>query len=144
MKTRYFNFTDKLANLEWLYLLAMRLVLAVGFYGPASKKIQFFDATATNFGKMGIPLPTLSAYLATGTEILVIILLPIGLGVRFIAVPAMITMLVAIFLVHWPNFSVSQKGYEIALYYFIMLLALFIKGPGKISLDYWIGKRMRK
>ncbi|MBI3136083.1 MAG: DoxX family protein [Bacteroidetes bacterium] len=144
MKTRYFNFTAKLSKLDFIYLLALRLVLAVGFYGPTMKKIEHFDGTIAYFTKLGIPLPTFNAYLATTTEILVIILLPLGLGVRFIALPAMITMLVAIFTVHWPHFSVSEKGYEIALYYFIMLLVLFIQGGGKISCDYWIAKRVQK
>ena len=144
MKTRYFNLTDKLAKLEFLYLLALRLALAAGFYGPTMKKIQHFDATIGYFAKLGIPMPTFNAYLATGTEILVIILLPLGLGVRFIAIPAMITMLVAIFTVHWPHFSVSEKGYELALYFFVMLLVLLVKGGGALSCDYWIAKWIRK
>jgi uncharacterized membrane protein YphA (DoxX/SURF4 family) len=41
------------------------------------------------------------AFLATWTEILGAVLLLLGLAVRWISIPLMVTMLVAIFVVHW-------------------------------------------
>ena len=43
------------------------------------------------------------ALLATATEIIGGICLVVGLATRWISMPLMITMLVAIFAVHWPN-----------------------------------------
>jgi putative oxidoreductase len=46
----------------------------------------------------------------------------------------MIVMLAAIFTVHSSNgFKASNNGFEILLYYLIMLITLFFYGGGKIS-----------
>jgi uncharacterized membrane protein YphA (DoxX/SURF4 family) len=70
-------------------------------------KFNSFEDTAAWFGNpewgLGLPMPELMAFLATGTEIAGGILLLFGLGVRWISIPLMITMLVAIFAVHWEN-----------------------------------------
>lgn len=81
---------------------------------------------------MGLPFPTLNAYLATYTEISGYILLTVGLGTRFISIPLLITMIVAIKTVHLENgFNASDNGYEIPLYYTIMLLSLVFSGARK-------------
>jgi len=51
-------------------------------------------------------------------------------------------MLVAIGVVHWDNgFSTTENGFEIPLYYYIMLFTLLIYGAGKYSLDYYLSKK---
>jgi uncharacterized membrane protein YphA (DoxX/SURF4 family) len=66
-----------------------------------------FEGTVEWFGNaewgLGLPFPTLMAGMATGTEIIGAVLLLIGLGVRWISIPLMFTMLIAIFKVHLPN-----------------------------------------
>ena len=52
---------------------------------------------------LGLPFPALLAYLAAYTEFVGAFLLLIGLATRWISIPLMATMLVAIFAVHWPN-----------------------------------------
>lgn len=48
-------------------------------------------------------------------------------------------MLVAIFAVHFDNgFTASHNGFEIPLYYLLMLFALVVYGPGKLSIDHTI------
>jgi putative oxidoreductase len=92
------------------------------------------------FESMNFPFPVLNAYLATITEGMGVILLILGLGTRIISVPLMITMLVAIFTVHYANgFAAGDNCYEIPFYYLLMLFTLFILGPGRISVDYLIG-----
>jgi uncharacterized membrane protein YphA (DoxX/SURF4 family) len=49
---------------------------------------------------LGLPLPWLMASLATATEVIGAVLLLFGFGVRWVTIPLMITMLVAIFSVH--------------------------------------------
>ena len=128
---------------EDLALLAIRLVLAYGFFNPAIMKWQDINSIAEWFASMGIPLPTLNAYLAASTEIAIVILLPLGLLIRFITFPAMITMIVAIITVHIGNgFEASANGFEIPLYYLLMLFLLFSRGAGKYSIDYfWLEKK---
>ena len=64
-----------------------------------------FEDTVSWFGSdgLGLPLPALMAVLATGAELLGGLFLAVGFAVRPIAVPLMLTMLVAIVSVHWPN-----------------------------------------
>jgi putative oxidoreductase len=136
---------EKLQAVKDLPPLIIRLILAYGFYGPAMMKLGNIDSIAGWFGQMGLPFPTLNAYLATGTEVLAFILLPLGLATRFISIPLMFTMLVAIFTVHIGNgFDAGNNGFEIPLYYLIMLLYLFINGAGKISIDNLVSKRVNK
>ena len=132
----YKNFAAGLNNLESVVLLAIRLVLAYGFYAPATKKFGDISSIAAWFETLGIPLPHLSAYLAASTEMLGVVCLTVGIFTRFISIPLMFTMIVAIATVHWQNgFHAGDNGFEIPLYYLIMLALLLAKGPGKLSAD---------
>lgn len=130
------NIANQLSKLPDLPLLFIRMVLAYGFFGTAKMKWMDINAIAEWFESINIPLPTLNAYLAAGTESAGVILLFLGLGTRLITLPLMIVMVVAIFAVHWGNgFEAGKNGIEIPLYYLVMLFTLFIIGPGKISID---------
>jgi putative oxidoreductase len=112
------------------------LVLAYGFYNPAMMKVKNIDGIISWFASMSMPLPALNAYLATTTELLGILLLTLGVGVRVIAIPLIITMVVAIATVHWDHgFEAGNNGFEIPLYYILMLFALLTFGAGKYSVD---------
>ena len=144
LKEKYNRFVNSLQKLKDLPLFLMRIVLAVGFYGPAMMKIKNFDNIVEWFGSIGIPFPTLNAYLATGTETLGFILLFLGLGTRLISIPLIITMIVAIITVHLGHgFEAGNNGFEIPLYYIIMLFTLLVYGSGKYSLDYLLSKNKR-
>lgn len=147
MKTieMYRNITEKLNTLQDIPLLFFRLILAYGFYGPAMMKWGNIQGIAEWFGSMGIPLPTLNAYMAASTEMAAVILLPLGLATRIISIPLMVTMVVAIVTVHLGNgFEAGNNGFEIPLYYLLMLFALLISGGGRISLDNLISKKLNK
>jgi len=87
--------------------LALRLYLVPVFWMAGSKKLANIDSTAEWFGNpdwgLGLPFPELMAWAAALTEAGGAILLLIGLAVRWISIPLMMTMLVAIFTVHWQN-----------------------------------------
>ncbi|MFO8000955.1 MAG: DoxX family protein [Marinilabilia sp.] len=141
----YNSFSDHAGRLKSFSLLALRLVLAYGFFQPAMNKVGNVSGIAEWFGSMNYPLPLFNAYLATGTEVLGVILLTFGLGTRIISIPLIIVMLVAIFTVHLSNgFAAADNGFEIALYYGLMLLILLTHGAGKISLDHLIGNIRKK
>jgi len=142
LKEKYNYFVQNLQKLKDLPLLFMRIILAIGFYGPAMMKIKNFNSIVEWFGSIGIPLPTLNTYLATTTETLGFILLFLGLGIRIITIPLMITMVVAIVTVHLGHgFEAGNNGFEIPLYYLIMLFTLLVYGSGKFSLDYLLNKK---
>lgn len=124
-------------------LLFMRLILAYGFYEPMMGKWADIGAVAKWFGEdLGLPFPLLNAYMAASTEALGVVLLTLGIGVRYISLPMIVIMIVAIKTVHLANgFSVDQNGYEIPLYYMIMLFVLATHGGGKWGIDGFFGKK---
>ncbi|MCT8862299.1 HvfX family Cu-binding RiPP maturation protein [Shewanella xiamenensis] len=87
--------------------LALRLYLAPVLMQAGYNKLAHFEDTVTWFANpdwgLGLPMPTLMAALAAGTEFFGAILLLLGFATRLISIPLMITMLVAAFTVHWPN-----------------------------------------
>lgn len=130
-------FVKVFASYQGLALLLMRLILAYGFYGPAIKKLSGFNDIVGWFDQsLHLPFPYANAVLATGIEALGVIALGLGLMTRFFAFPLMIVMVVAIATVHLSNgFAAGNNGYEIPLYYFVMLFVLMGTGPGKYSMD---------
>ena len=126
-----------LSHGQSLSLLLARLAVAYGFYHPAMQKWSDISSVATWFGSIGIPFPTLNAYMAASTEILGVVLLTLGLFTRLISLPLMVVMVVAITTVHLSHgFSAGDNGFEIPLYY-LLFLALFASfGAGKFSLDH--------
>ena len=97
----------RLQTLDGLAPLALRLYLVPVFWMAGTQKIAGIDSTIEWFGNpdwgLGLPFPTLLAYLAAYTEAIGALLLLIGLATRWITIPLMVTMLVAVFAVHWGN-----------------------------------------
>jgi len=124
-------------------LLLIRLVLAYGFYEPVMGKWSDIGAVAQWFGEdLGLPFPLLNAYMAASVESLGVILLVLGLGVRLISLPLMVVMVVAITMVHWTHgFPAGDNGYEIPLYYLLMLFLLLTHGGGRYGIDGCIAKK---
>ena len=104
---------NKTRALDFLAPLAMRLYLVPVFWMAANSKwnpldeSSSLDSTIQWFGNpdwgLGLPYPELMAYMAWGAEYFGAILLLIGLAVRWVSIPLMVTMIVAIFAVHWDN-----------------------------------------
>ena len=142
MKTLYNKFVEGTGKLRDIPLLLFRLILAYGFYEPAMMKLKNLSGVAEWFGSMNYPLPMMSASISMVTEVAGVILLILGLGSRVIALPMMFIMVIATFTVHISNgFAAGDNGFEIPLYYFLMLFALVVYGSGKYSVDSLIGKR---
>ena len=92
---------------DFLAPLALRLYLAPIFWMAGTSKFSAFEDTAAWFGNkdwgLGLPFPELMTFLAASTETVGAIMLLFGFGVRYVSIPLMFTMLVAIFAVHWQN-----------------------------------------
>lgn len=97
----------RLQYLDGMAPLAIRLYLVPVFWMAGTQKIAGMENTIKWFGNpewgLGLPFPTLLAHLAAYTEAIGALLLLLGLATRWISIPLMITMLVAIFAVHWDN-----------------------------------------
>jgi putative oxidoreductase len=101
-----------LKHLDGLPSLALRLYLAPIFWMAGSHKIDLstwlpFESTVNWFGNsqwgLGLPYPEAMAFLAGWTEILGAIFLTVGILVRWISIPLIITMAVAAVTAHWDN-----------------------------------------
>ncbi|MCC1496350.1 DoxX family protein [Alcanivorax sp. 1008] len=108
-----FNHTRRL---DFLAPLLLRLFLAPVMIAAGWQKAGSFESTVAWFGNddwgLGLPFPALLAALAIATELFGGILLLVGLATRYVAVPLMITMLVAALSVHWQNgwFAVAPSN----------------------------------
>lgn len=111
-------FARTLLPLDGLPPLLLRLYLFPVFWDAGTHKLNW--ATGEGLGRLGVnpsviewfgnqdwglglPFPALLAALAAYTEFFGAMLLLLGLGVRWISLPLMITMLVAMLTVHWQN-----------------------------------------
>lgn len=129
-------------NLQSFFLLLARLVIAYGFYEPALMKWNDIPSVASWFSSLGIPFPTLSAYLASTSELLGVVLVAIGFLTRLMSIPLIIVMIVAIFTVHIGNgFSAGDNGFEIPLYYLLFLGIFLSHGAGKFSIDHLVFRK---
>ncbi|MFZ5724737.1 MAG: DoxX family protein [Pseudomonadota bacterium] len=103
---------DSFRALDFLAPLLIRLYLVPVFWVAGMNKLHGFDDVVLWFGPDGLdlPLPWLMAAMATATELAGAVLLLFGLAVRWISIPLMVTMLVAIFAVHLENgwYAIAQ------------------------------------
>jgi putative oxidoreductase len=104
---RFQDLLDRSRILDFLPLLALRIYLVPIFWMAGSNKWSSMDSTIEWFGNpdwgLGLPFPTLMAYLATLTELFGAVFLATGFMVRWISIPLMVTMIVAMVTVHWQN-----------------------------------------
>lgn len=90
-------------------------------------------------GVMGLS-PAISLSLAVFAEVIASLFLLFGLATRLAAIPLIITMMVAVFIIHASDpFAVKEMG----LLYIFLYLPLLILGSGKYSLDTVIGSVQR-
>ena len=96
---------DQTRAADFLGPLAIRLYLVPVFYAAGIQQFNHFDSTVQWFGNvewgLGLPFPWLMAAMATAAELGGALLLAIGFATRWISIPLMITMVVAMLKVHW-------------------------------------------
>ena len=93
-----------IAPLDGIAPLLLRLIHAPVMMQAGWNKLVGFEGTVYWFGNsLGMPFPELMAALAMSAELGGGALLLIGLGTRIVAIPLMVTMLVAALAVHWDN-----------------------------------------
>ena len=97
----------------------------------------FSDQPVAFVGVFGMSV-TLSLALAVFAEVLCSLLIFAGLGTRFAAVPLIVTMATAAFLIHAAD-QFAKK--EMALIYLAGYIFLFIVGSGKYSLDHLLSNK---
>jgi uncharacterized membrane protein YphA (DoxX/SURF4 family) len=98
---------DATRSLDFIAPLLLRLYLAPIFWMAGTKKFASFEDTVAWFGNpdwgLGLPFPTVMAFLAASTETVGAVLLVVGFGVRLVSIPLIVTMIVAMVTVHWQH-----------------------------------------
>ena len=129
--------------------LALRIPAAIIFIAHGAQKLFAWfggyglEGTGQWMASIGLEPGYQMALLAGSAEFFGGIALLIGLMVRPAALMLAVTMLVAIFSVHFVNgLFMSGNGYEFALALLAISVALMISGAGKFSVDKLLEKRM--
>lgn len=103
----FHNFLNRFNFAEGLAPLLLRLYLAPVLIQAGWNKYSAFSDSVAWFGNpdwgLGLPMPEVMVTLAIAAELLGGVFLLIGLATRWVSVPLMVTMIVAIFSVHWDN-----------------------------------------
>lgn len=125
------------AHLTDAGLFSIRAITGVVFTFHGAQKLfgvfggSGIEGFAGFLESINVPLPTLNAYLAGGAEFLGGIALITGIAARFFALPLVITMLVASFMVHGSAFSAQANGMEYPLTLALVTLGIGLTGPGR-------------
>lgn len=95
------------------------------------KLMSFAERKATFADPIGLG-STLSLTLTIGAEFFCSIFLILGLFTRIVLIPLMFSMCVIIFVVHADD---PWKDKELALFYLVSYIGIFMAGPGRYSAD---------
>lgn len=117
-----------------LGLLVLRLWfgLEMAFAHGLGKMIKIFSGNFQFADPLGVGQTT-SLILAGSAEFFGGLLIAVGFFTRLAAVPYLITMLVAAFVVHLGD---GWSKMAVPLHYAIAAIVLLITGPGRLSLDH--------
>ena len=133
----------------WLGSLGLRLLLAYEFWESGLEKLHGENWFADIQDRFPFPfnlVPVdLSWQISTWTELVGPIALVLGLGTRFASASLVILTFVAWASVHAGNgYNVCDNGFKLPLIYLVMFLPLLFSGPGKLSLDHLIARRLAR
>jgi putative oxidoreductase len=130
------------ATSPYAYAL-MRFATGAVLVPHGVQKVFFLSIDRYNqiIGAKGLPFSELLAYLTFFTEFAAAICLAIGLFTRIAAAMIAIEMIVIIFVFQWPNgYFWTNRGYEYALLWTLLSIAIVFRGGGRFSVDRLIGK----
>jgi putative oxidoreductase len=127
-------------SLQFPFLLLIRLVWGFLFLQAGIGKIADIAPVAEFFYSLGIPFANFSAHLVAWVEAIGGACLMVGLASRFITIPLIITMVVALSLNYTEAvknaFSEPSELFKQSPFTFLFAsLLIFIFGPGVFSLD---------
>jgi putative oxidoreductase len=122
--------------------LGVRVFVASVFFKSGLTKITTWSSTISLFeNEYSVPLlpPEIAAFLGTGVELLFPVLLVIGLGTRFSAFVIFVFNIIAV--VSYPD--LGDVGLRDHQTWGLLLLVTLLHGPGKLSLDHLVARRLR-
>jgi putative oxidoreductase len=122
-------------------LFIIRIILFISYLLHGLQKYNMgLSNIGASFGKMGVPLGSLTGPGITILEIVASIALLLGVGTRIFAALLVCDMLGAITFVHAKNGYLGQGGMELVALLGTLALTLALCGAGRYSIDSRIGR----
>jgi len=132
-----------LASLDGVALLLGRLAVGLLFVSTGWGKVHHLAKVTAFFEALGIPAPGFHAVLVGTTELVGGAAVALGLATRMAAAPLSATMVVAILTakledIHGIFDLVGADEFT----YLVVLIMLVVLGPGRLSIDHVIARRL--
>ncbi len=135
----------KLARIEALGPLVARLSVGAVFFQSGLGKLNHLERTTEFFRDLGIVAPDFHARFVGGLECVGGLCLVVGLGTRLFSIPLAFTMIVAVLTAQLGEvdgivslLSLSETTI------FSVLVWLVLAGPGALSLDHLVFRRLAR
>lgn len=125
-----------------LLSLAARLYVAHAFFASALTKLSSWDNTLFLFEEeYHVPFlpPEVAAYMGTGGELLLPLLLAPGLMGRFAAMGLFVVNAVAVLSLS----DIAPAALMQHIYWGSLLLWLAVEGAGRLSIDHWMARKLQ-
>lgn len=133
---------SKAQLLSPLLSLAARLYVAHAFFASALTKLSSWDNTLFLFEEeYHVPVlpPEVAAYMGTGGELLLPLLLAPGLMGRFAAMGLFVVNAVAVLSLS----DIAPAALMQHIYWGSLLLWLAVEGAGRLSIDHWMARKLQ-
>jgi len=124
--------------------LGIRVYMADVFFRSGLVKIGNWDGTLYLFeNEYRVPLlpPELAAWLGTFGELFFPPLLVLGLAARFAALSLSVVNVMAV-VSFWHVLAQNEAARMSHVYWALLLLVTLCHGPGRLSLDHWLQRRL--
>ncbi|MDX1920833.1 MAG: DoxX family protein, partial [Candidatus Caenarcaniphilales bacterium] len=137
----YKSISEKLNEWSDLPNLIARISIGLVFVNTGWGKLHSLPDVTQYFKSLGLPFPDFQAVMVGSTELVAGSMLILGLFTRLVSLPLAATMVVAIIVAQLPEVKDLFKFVGLIEWAYLLFLVMFIfYGPGKLSLDYLLGK----
>ncbi len=124
--------------------LGIRLYVSKVFFLSGLTKIRDWDTTLTLFQeeyRVPVISPALAAVMGTLGELVLPVLLTLGLATRFAAFGLTFVNVMAV-VSYWHFLNMAEPALAQHVFWGVLILVVLFHGPGKLSLDAVIWKKM--
>jgi len=133
------------SRLAWLPPTLARITVGWVFLLSGWGKLHNLDQVTEFFASIGIPAPGIQAPFASATELVCGALLLAGLGTRLASLPLMVVMAVAIATARIDELTSAGALFGFVEFtYIALLLWIAVAGPGLLSLDHLLLRRVTR
>jgi len=137
---------NALLSLSNVLDLGIRFYIAKVFFLSGLTKIRDWETTVTLFHEeYHVPVlpPELAAFMGTAGELVLPVFLATGLATRFAALGLTVVNIMAV-VSYWHFLMTAEPALAQHVYWGVLILVVLLHGPGRISLDAIVWKKMKQ